>query len=114
MSAAFAALVIAVEALIPGPSGRKSAEFKKFVNELVPNAGASYESPGRLYGLRADLLHGSTLIYSDRDPLSIGITPAMTQSSKDFHDMRRITKTVLVNWLETKSGAQASDKNVPT
>ena len=102
-SAAFAALVIAVEALIPGGGGKKGSKFEKFVAEFAPNHGASHERLQRLYDIRANVLHGNTLIYSDRDPLSVGITPAMSQSSEDFSEMRRIAKTVLVNWLAAKA-----------
>jgi hydroxyethylthiazole kinase-like sugar kinase family protein len=48
------------------------------------------------------------LVYSDREPLSVGITPAMTQAMTDFDDMRRIAKTVLVNWLAAQNQPQTS------
>lgn len=102
-SAAFATLVIAVEALMPGVGGKKGSKFEKFIAEFAPNHGASHERLQKLYDIRAHVLHGNMLMYSDREPLLVGITPGMTQSLKDFSEMRRIAKTVLVNWLTAKA-----------
>lgn len=97
-SAAFAALVIAVECLIPGVAGKSGKKFRTFVSKFMSHP-IPEERLEALYAVRVNVLHGSNLVYSDREPLSVGVTPAMTQAATDFTEMRRITKTVLANWL---------------
>jgi len=112
-SAAFGALVIAVEALMPGTGGKKGSKFEHFVSKFAPDYGDDAVRLQKLYDIRANVLHGNTLIYSDREPLSIGITPLMVQSSQDFQDMRRIAKTVLVNWLAATRQPKLSAETLP-
>jgi hypothetical protein len=91
----------------PRPGGKSGRTFKEFVSKFVPHP-VPPERLKELYRVRADLLHGNELVYSDREPLSVGITPAMTQAMTDFDDMRRIAKTVLVNWLAAQNQPQTS------
>jgi hypothetical protein len=99
-SAAYAALVIAVDALIPENSQahRKTEKFEDFVERHAALRGARKPLKD-FYDIRSQVLHGNELLLYDRDPLPAGLTPGMNKAWCDFDDMRLLARTVLVNWL---------------
>ncbi len=97
-SAAFLALVTAIEALMPRNGRANNKEFESFVDGLVPK-NATSTSRRSFYRMRSEVTHGAHLLYEDRQPSFVGITPAMTQSWQRFGEMRTIARNVLVNWL---------------
>jgi len=95
-SAAYAALVLAIDALIPKEGKKKKSDFKSFVESHAQQTIGA----GPLYGVRSDVLHGNHLLMFDRDPLPSGMTPGMNKARDDFEAMRQVARRVLVGWLE--------------
>jgi len=100
-SAAFAALVISVESLIPEDTQnhRKFERFEDFVRRHVTAGNLPKDRVKRFHDIRSQFLHGNQLHYFDNNPLWIGLTPAMQQSLEDFNQMRQVARRVLVEWL---------------
>src|SRR5439155_14540763 len=87
-SAAFTAVVSAIEALMPGVKGPEVCEkcgrpigvgptklFMEFVERFAPG-GASEADRRKLYSIRSALSHGGSLLPSDRRTWSPHLTPA--------------------------------------
>jgi hypothetical protein len=96
LSASFASLVIAIEAL-GDRSKRPTARFHNYLERYAP--GASLEDRrNKMYGLRSDILHGSGIMEMDRDA-DFGWSPP-EQGDKDLMDeLWRLTKLSMRNWL---------------
>jgi hypothetical protein len=101
-SAAFAALVSSIEAVMPDQRQPKYTQrFKKFVNQMAPSSGNVEQSRKKLYRVRSELLHGNRLMPSDY----LGLSPSL-RSGEEFETLqqaRSVVKLVLANWL----GSQA-------
>lgn len=97
-SAAFMALVTAIEALMPRDARGNNKKFESFVDGLELKHATS-TSRRSFYRMRSEVAHGAHLLYEDRQPSFVGITPEMTQSWQRFGEMRVIARNVLVNWL---------------
>jgi len=98
LSASFASLVIAIEALGDRSKG-PTARFHGYLEQYAP--GASLEGRRkRMYALRCDILHGSGLMEMDRDA-DFGWSPP-EQGDKDLmEELWGLTKLSMRNWLKT-------------
>lgn len=97
LSASFASLVIAIEALgerTLGPTER----FQTFIERYAP--GASLESRrSKMYALRSDILHGSGLMEMDQDS-HFGWGPP-EQNEMDFmNELWGLARIAIRNWLK--------------
>jgi hypothetical protein len=110
-SAAFTAMISAVEALIPVVRGAPVCEqckrpmgvgptrmFADFVDDLVPGA-STIESRRRLYGIRSALSHGGSLLHSDRRTWAPHMTGEAIEEWEDIGAIWQLVRLVLVNWL---------------
>lgn len=98
LSASFASLVIAIEALGDRSKG-PTARFHGYLEQYAP--GASLEGRRtKMYALRSDILHGSGLMEMDRDA-DFGWSPP-EQGDKDLmEELWGLTKLSVRNWLKT-------------
>jgi hypothetical protein len=115
-SGAFTAYVSAVETLMPTirpesicsecmrPIGiGPTKQFIDFVEQYAPGAGDLAKQRRNLYALRSALSHGGKLLHSDRHGWGGSLTPAMISSWDDERAMWQIVRSVLVNWLASRS-----------
>jgi hypothetical protein len=111
-SAAFTALISAVEALIPRQRGTPicdkchrpigpgaTQQFVDFVERFAPSSVVSDADRRKFYGIRSALSHGGSLLHSDRRAWSPGLTPEKVKEWDDISTMWRLVRVVLVNWL---------------
>lgn len=111
-SAAFVALVSAIEALLTASAGQHceacgrstgkgpTALFEEFIETYVPDASANRATRKALYSLRSQITHGNKILRSDRG----GWTPGF-KHSQEYADRSRLFSTVrvaLVNWLHSQ------------
>jgi hypothetical protein len=101
-SAAFAALIVSVEALIPEDEKKhwKTEQFEDFVERYLVSISIARDQLEKFRHIRAQILHGNELHYFDSNPLWLGWTPAMDEGLKNFNEMRQVARGVLVGWLE--------------
>ena len=97
-SAAFVALVTAVEALMPRRDRGKRREFESFIDRFAPSRGLQQDR-SRFYRIRSELAHGEDLRYEDTDHGLVSITPRISEGLREFEAMRSVAKLVIVNWL---------------
>lgn len=107
-SAAFVALVTAVEALMPRKDRGDRKKFEAFIDRLAPGRGLQQDR-SRFYRIRSELAHGAELRGEDRDWLQVSITPEMSEQFREFQAMRRVARLVAVNWL---AGTNPASRNV--
>ena len=96
LSAAFASLVIAIEAL--GDRKKKpTARFHDYLERYAP--GASLEDRRKkMYALRSDILHGSGLMEMDQDS-HFDWSPPVEQDEGLMRELWALTKLSMRNWL---------------
>jgi hypothetical protein len=103
-SAAFVALVSAIEALIPRPEKRNEIGptklFTNFVEAQLPGTSIPEAERKRFYALRSDLSHGGTLLSGDH--ASWGFTQKGIAEGNDMRMVWWIVQVVLRNWLITR------------
>jgi hypothetical protein len=99
LSASFASLVIAIEAL-GERSLRPTERFRSFIERYAP--GASRENRRtQMYDLRSDVLHGSGLFEMDQDT-DFGWSPP-EQDEKDLLDELWVLARIAIrNWLKSR------------
>ena len=115
-SAAFMALICAVEALVPKeeptsdcescgrPLGRGwTQRFTEFVDRFAPQEESYQLNRRKFYSIRSALSHGGTLLHSDRTAWSTTLTPEQTKEWFDTDAAWRLVRVVLVNWLSLQS-----------
>ena len=119
MSAAFAALVSAVESLtassdlhqfscpfcggstdhrVPGPTKL----FRNFLAAYAPGASLATDRVD-MYDLRSDVVHGEHLVELDREIPIMGWTPPGFKERQQYSDLWRLTRTALRNWLKSRA-----------
>jgi hypothetical protein len=98
-SAAFLALVTAVEALMPRRDRGKRREFELFLDRFAPGRGLQRDR-SQFYRIRSELAHGENLRYEDNEHAQVSITPRISEGLREFEAMRSVAKSVIVNWLE--------------
>ena len=97
LSASFASLVIAIEALGDRRKG-PTARFHDYLAQYAPNA--SLQDRGKkMYALRSDILHGSGLMEMDQDADS-GWSPPEQNDKDIMEELWRLTKLSMLNWLQ--------------
>jgi len=122
-SAAFAALVSAVEVFLPEPvercteCGRPTSadrcescnqpiagptrQFREFVERYAP--GVPARDRNRLYSRRSSLSHGSSLLPRDLSEIGFRFTPETTEAWSERQLLSQIVQLVLINWLNSPS-----------
>lgn len=118
-SAAFAALISAVEALMSPENGGPPCEacgrpngksitqrFVNFLDQMAPSAGEVEKVRKKLYRVRSMLLHGGQFLPSDYLGMSPGAGLADEFGNMDH--AQRLVRLVLANWL----ALQRSDRAV--
>jgi len=119
ISAAFAALVSAIESLtaignihqftcpicggptdhrVPGPTKL----FKNFLATHAPGASLAKDRDD-MYELRSDLVHGEHLVEVDREIPIMGWTPPGFKEQQQYSSLWGLTRTALRNWLKSRS-----------
>jgi hypothetical protein len=119
-SAAYIALVTALEVLIPTSTERCACcgqpkhslgrRFEKFLRDYVPGIHTKHPSEERLlrdvhYGIRSDLAHGSLLLESDARPEVFASSQQMAQSSLQ-RQLFHVVQVAIYNWLVSHSVAE--------
>ena len=98
LSASFASLVIAIEALGDRRKGA-TARFHDYLEQYAPGA-TLQDRRKKMYALRSDILHGSGLMEMDRDA-DFGWSPP-EQGDKDLmEELWSLAKLSIRNWLKT-------------
>jgi hypothetical protein len=106
-SAAFIALVTAVEALMSRKDRGNRRKFEAFIDRFAPGRGLQQDR-SRFYRIRSELAHGAELHDEDRDWLQVSVTPAMSEGFRQFEAMRRVARSVAANWLATNDRSRSS------
>lgn len=97
LSASFASLAIAIEALAEPGRSERARKFRTFVERYVP--GASLGRRNKMYDLRSDILHGSGLLEMDQGT-DFGWAPP-EQKEKDLLDeLWGLTRIAIRNWIK--------------
>jgi hypothetical protein len=109
MSPSYAALVSAIEALMPPQAAGESCKecgrlvgpgptqrFIDFIEHWASGIDARYRR--RLYALRSAILHGGKLFQMDRERWS-GMSPLENQERADFQVLSKTATAVGLNWL---------------
>jgi hypothetical protein len=97
MSASFAALVSAVEALINKRGPGSTERFRDFLERYAPGASLKARR-GEMYDLRSGILHGSELITMDED-CAFGWDPSWWNEQELQQELWTLTRTAVRNWL---------------
>lgn len=98
-SAAFVALVSAIEAFIPGEYQR-TQKFADFVEANLPGTHIPEAERKRFYRLRSNLSHGGGLLSGDHG--SWGFTQKGISEGNDMSAVWQTVQVVLHNWLLKK------------
>ena len=114
-SAAYMALVSAVESLMPSTEGRSRCEtcgqfmgpgptkmFINFVEQFATGSSISKADRGRFYAVRSAITHGARLLHSDRSAWGGSFTPVSLREQNDMTMMWRIVRATIVNWLASR------------
>ncbi|MCH8806276.1 MAG: hypothetical protein IH986_09335 [Planctomycetes bacterium] len=96
-SAAFASLVIAIEALGERAS-KPSARFRDFIERYAPRASLE-KRRNEMYAMRNDILHGSGLFEMDQD-VDFGWAPPEQKEKDLMNELWGITRIAIRNWLK--------------
>ena len=119
-SAAFTALISAIEALIDPPRGEERCEkcdkptgpglrqlFIDFVERFAP--GLPRDDRDKLYKLRSALSHGGTLLHSDRRGWG-ALSAGQVQEWANVNRAQRVVRVVLIEWLRQHGDLAASER----
>jgi hypothetical protein len=98
LSASFASLVIAIEAL--GERNKKpTVRFHDFLEQYA-NGTSLEDSRKKMYALRSDILHGSGLMEMDQDA-DFGWSPPEQNDKDIMEELWGLMRLALRNWLKT-------------
>lgn len=117
-SAAFTAIICAVEALMTPATGAKhycracgrtigpgpTERFAQFLGTFAPGPGDFRRERKRLYGIRSALSHGGHLLRSDSRSWSPGLNPARIKEWSDMSSTWRLVRLAMSNWLMSHTG----------
>jgi hypothetical protein len=111
-SAYFTALISAVEALVPRPTGQPQCpsckrttgpgptqQFADFLETFAPGPGEMKRLRKDLYSIRSRLSHDGALLRSDTRRWSPRFSPSVGRESDDLSNASSIVRVTLVNWL---------------
>ena len=124
-SAAFTALISAIETLIPQESlercdrcnglltterceacgrtlERTTQRFSEFVERFATISSISASNRGRLYAIRSRLSHGDSLLPSDERIWQTGLTRPWLEEWEDIGTAWGIVTVILANWLQAQ------------
>jgi hypothetical protein len=111
-SAAFMALVSAIEALIPDDQLAKCANcgtvtgttklFSEFLERFAPARQTKPVDRKYFYSLRSKFSHGGALLADDLHPFQLGLGPRKVKEWKDVYSMWQMVQVALVNWLTSQ------------
>ncbi len=97
LSASFASLVIAIEALGNRNKGA-TARFHDYLEQYAPGASMQNRRT-KMYALRSDILHGSGLMEMDQDA-ALGWSPPEQNDEDLMEELWSLTKLSMRNWLK--------------
>ena len=97
LSASFASLVIAIEALGDRSKGA-TARFHDYLERYAPGA-TLQDRRKKMYALRSRILHGSGLMEMDRDA-DFGWSPPEQRDKDLMEELWGLTKLSMRNWLK--------------
>lgn len=98
ISAVFASVAIAIEALAGRELGSPTERFRKFIEQYAP--GASLEQRRKeMYALRSDILHGSGLMELDMDA-DFGWAPPEERDMDLMRELSQLARTAIRNWIK--------------
>jgi hypothetical protein len=108
-SAAFAALVQAIEALVPLPGppdqcpecghDRSSGATARF-REFLTSVGVDHKTSNTFYQIRSDVLHGSRVLLTDiDDPLSMSRHPGAFEFYTNYDVCEQAARFAMLTWL---------------
>jgi hypothetical protein len=101
MSASFASLIIAAEALAgDGSKSKVVKKFHDFFEKYAPDPGLK-ERRGEMYDMRSKIIHGSGLMQLDQD-LAFGWDPPGWNERELNEELWRLTQTAARNWLKNQ------------
>lgn len=96
-SAAFAALVQAIESLVP--SGDKSRSTARFI-EFLTNIGMDKKTCGTFYSIRSDILHGSRVLLDDFEGFFAGgLHHGTAEFYFNYDECERAARRAMLGWL---------------
>lgn len=101
VSASFASLAIAVEALGERDLGA-TARFRNFIEEYARDA-SSPKRRKEMYALRSDILHGSGLMEMDQDA-HFGWAPPEQNEMDLVDELWGLTRIAMRNWIKNPAG----------
>lgn len=115
-SAAFMALIVAIESLMPSdkpasecpickrPTGRGAkTRLVEFLDELAPATPKFQDARAALYyAFRSRLSHGGELLFVDRTGYPTGLTPEAIKERNLRSEVWQLVKIILVNWLYSR------------
>jgi hypothetical protein len=112
-SAAFTALISAVEALFPAPAlaapcpscGHNTnpgptAQFQELLELLLPGSSISPKLKNELYRIRSKLAHGDRLFYQDQ--IGFGFHPTSNNEMNRLRHLTNVVQVAIYNWLQTR------------
>jgi hypothetical protein len=97
LSASFAFLVIAIEALGERATGA-TARFRDFIEQYAPGATLDHRRR-EMYALRSDILHGSGLMEMDQDA-DFGWAPPEQQEKDLMQELWGLARIAIRNWIK--------------
>jgi hypothetical protein len=117
-SAAFAALVQAIEALVPRPGSRDlcpeckqdrspgaTARFRAFLTKV----GVDGKTSSTFYQIRSGVLHGSRVLLTDiDDPFSMSLHPGSFEFYMNYDTCEQATRFAMLAWLQEHAADPAT------
>lgn len=104
LSAVFASLVSAIEALTEDGRNNRAAKFRNFIERYVP--GGSLEARrSEMYDLRSEILHGSGLMEMDQGS-DFGWAPPEQREKDLLNELWRLTRFAMRSWLKDPTTAE--------
>jgi hypothetical protein len=96
-SAAYIAVIQAIEALCPGDNRRE--EFRTFLSRYAPDPSASRAEREALYNLRSGLSHGGKLLRHDAEDMFSFFYPASINEMITLAQAQQLARVGGINWL---------------
>jgi hypothetical protein len=102
LSATFASLAIAIEALAERDGSGASARFRNFIERYAPGAVPEVRRR-KMYAMRSDIVHGSGLMQMDQDSHS-GWAPPEENERELMDELWGVARIAVRNWLKNGPG----------
>jgi hypothetical protein len=109
-SSAFAALVQAIESLVP--SGDKSKSTARFI-EFLTSIGLDKKTCDTFYSIRSDILHGSRVLLYDFEGLFAGgLHHGTAEFYFNYDECERAARLAMLSWLAQRVSAVAENRSL--